>query len=483
MTGAAPGRPARRWAGLLFIGLGVAMIIVDATIVNVAVPAIIAGLGITSADAQWVRDAYTLAFAALLLAAGRLADRFGRRRMFLAGVGVFVLASLVAATARSGGWLIAARLAQGVGGAAILPSSLSLLNATFRGRERAIAFAVWGSTIGGTAALGPLLGGWLTTSLSWRWAFGINLGIGAVVVPGVGWLVAESRGDTRPGGDWAGAALTVAGLGGIVFALIEGRTDGWWQRTGPVSLAGLSWRAGVSPVPVAAAIGVAAIVVFAVREARRARAGRVMLLDVSLFRITSSRNGNIAAAIVSLGGFGTLFAVPLWLQNARGLTAFDTGLVLLALATGSFAASGIVPRLAQAYGPLVSVRIGVGLELAGGAALGAVVTAHTAPAVLVGPLLVYGAGIGMATAQLTGVVLADVPVAQSGQGSATQPGGERVAAAARAALSDGTRLAAFTAAGFLALGLLATTRLHGTADGPAAGQNPGARHQSATERS
>lgn len=183
----------RRWAGLFFLSLGVAMIIVDATIVNVAVPQIIRDLGITSTDAQWVQAVYTLVFAALLLTFGRLSDQFGRRLLFTGGAVLFALASVLAAVSPSGGALIGARVLQGIGGAAMLPTSLSLLNASFRGRERGIAFAVWGSTIGGAAALGPLLGGWLTATYSWRWAFGINIPIGLLVLAGVLAFVRESR--------------------------------------------------------------------------------------------------------------------------------------------------------------------------------------------------------------------------------------------------------------------------------------------------
>src|SRR6187397_2618262 len=184
----------RRWAGLVFISVAVALIIVDSTIVNVAIPSIVDDLGITSSEVQWVQEAYTLVFASLLLVFGTLADRIGRRRMLLAGVVIFTLASVGAALASTGELLILARFVQGVGGALMLPTTLSLLNATFRGRERAIAFAVWGSTIGGMAAVGPLLGGWLTTEFSWRWAFGINLPPGIMIVGGVLLTVAESRG-------------------------------------------------------------------------------------------------------------------------------------------------------------------------------------------------------------------------------------------------------------------------------------------------
>ena len=519
---AATAEPAsrRRWAGLFFIALGVAMIIVDATIVNVAVPQIIKDLGITSSDAQWVQEVYTLVFAALLLVWGRLSDRYGRRLLFVTGAAGFAAASVLAAFARSGPELIGSRVLQGIAGAMMLPTSLSLLNAGFRGRDRAIAFAVWGSTIGGTAALGPLLGGWLTTSYSWRWAFGINIPLGLAVVAGTVLLVPESREATAArGNDLAGAVLSVLGFGGVVFGLIEGRNYGWWTRTGQVSVAGLGWSWPVSPVPVAFAVGIGFLLAFVAVERRRNAAGRVVLLDLGLFSIPSFRNGNIAAAIVSLGEFGLLFALPLWFENVRGYSAFETGIALLPLAIGSFAASGFGAQLASRKGPVFVVRLGIALELVGVAGIGAVVGPGTAWWATVPVLVVYGLGVGLATAQLTGVVLADVPVANSGQGSGTQstsrqigsvfgiailgtvlfttlgvqlshklaalPAGQRaaivtavkqsagaaithlaadprtaqVAAIAKDAFSQATRLTAFCAAAFLALGLLASLSL------------------------
>ena len=215
-----------RWVGLVFISIAVSLIIVDSTIVNVAIPAIVDDLGITSTEVQWVQEAYTLVFAALLLVFGSLADRFGRRRVMLIGVVVFAASSVLAAFAADGGMLILARLAQGVGGAMILPTTLSIINATFRGRERGIAFAVWGSTIGGMAAVGPLLGGWLTTAFSWRWAFGINIPLGIVIIIGVLLTVAESRSDRTSKIDVVGAILAVITMASLVFGLIEGRTYG-----------------------------------------------------------------------------------------------------------------------------------------------------------------------------------------------------------------------------------------------------------------
>src|SRR3954468_11358940 len=211
-----------RWVGLIFISVAVALIIVDSTIVNVAIPSVVDELEISSTQVQWVQESYTLVFAALLLVFGTLADRFGRRRILLIGVVVFGVSSVIAALAPNGDLLIASRVVQGVGGAMILPATLSLINATFRGRERGIAFAVWGSTIGGMAAVGPLLGGWLTTYFSWRWAFGINLPLGVIIVIGVLVFAAESREAGAPRRiDVVGALLSVALFGSLVFGLIE----------------------------------------------------------------------------------------------------------------------------------------------------------------------------------------------------------------------------------------------------------------------
>lgn len=411
----------KRWLGLPFIALGVALIIVDATIVNVAIPSIIDELSVTSTQAQWIQETYTLVFASLLLVFGRVADRVGRRRMFMLGVLIFVISSVIAANVNSGDALIAARLIQGAGGAMMLPTSLSLLNSTFFGKDRGIAFAVWGSTISAAAAFGPLLGGWLTTDFSWRWAFGINAPLGAIIVLGLLLFVDESKSERDgTGADIVGAVLSVIGIGSIVFGLIEGRNYGWFTALEPTSLLGITWNAAISPVPVLFAFGLAISTLFIWIEIRRNRQGKAVLLDLALLAIPSFRNANIAAGIVSLGEFGLLFALPLWLQNVLGYTAFDTGLILLSLAIGSFLASGAGATIGARKGPIFIVRLGILLEIIGIAVAGLVVSTSTSWWLIAIPLFFYGAGVGLATAQLTGVALADVPVQMSGQGSGIQ---------------------------------------------------------------
>ncbi len=512
----------RRWLAMPFIALGVAMIIVDATIVNVAIPTIIRDLHMTATTAEWINSIYSLVFAALLITLGRIADMRGRRRLFRIGAVWFVLASLVAATAQTSAMLILGRLLQGIGGAMILPATLSTVNSLFRGRERAIAFAIWGSTIGGMAAVGPFLGGLLTTDLSWRWAFLINLPIGAVILAGLVTVVPETSDPQAPRGfDLPGQVTLVVGLTALVFGLIEGQTYGWWTATRRLSL--LSWPAGaLSPVPVAFAVAAASLLAFVLIERARLRERRITVVDLRLFSISSFSRGNAAALIVALGEFGLLFALPLYLQGALGLSALQTGAVLIPLAGGTLLAGGVTPQLAPRVGPRGVVQLGLVLEIIGIGTLGLVLTSHSSAWSVMPWLFVYGVGVGFATAQLTGVILTDVPVRASGQGSGiqstfrqvgsalgvailgtvlittlgtgvrdrlrpvpgltpagrtaiagavrasggsaivglrTRPGNRQIVAAASEALTASARTVALTAAGFVAVGLLVSLGL------------------------
>lgn len=426
----------RKWVALLFLSLGVAMIILDATVVNVAIPTIVRDLGLTTTDAEWVNAIYALTFASLLLLSGRLADLFGRRLLFVSGVVVFAVASVLVAASGGAAGLIGARALQGVGAAMILPASLSVLNAVYRGRDRAVAFAVWGATIGGMAALGPLVGGWLTTNASWHWAFLINVPIAVAVVVGVLLLVPETKDPSlRRGIDTPGAVLGTGGLALFVFGLIEGQNYGWLTAKKPFTVGGWQWPVeAVSPAALALSLGIVLLIVMVYVERRRLAAGRIVLVDLRLFRIKTFGIGNVVAAVVSLGEFGLLFALPLFLQSVVGYDALGTGVILLALAVGSFLASGLGAPLAQRIGPVRVLRAGMALEVVGVLLITWVVSTTVGGWALVPGLFVYGMGVGFATAQLTGVILADVPVAESGQASAVQSTSRQVGAAIGTAL-------------------------------------------------
>ncbi|GAA0453053.1 MFS transporter [Streptomyces sp. NPDC046215] len=432
MSGVAPSPSPRQWWGVIAVSLGVALIVVDFTIVNVILAPVVEDLAIGSAGAQWFQESYAIAFAALLLLAGRLSDLHGARRVFLIGLAVFGATSLLAAAAPDGGLLIAARFLQGVGGAMVLPTSLALVNAAFTGTARARAFAVWGSTIGAAAAAGPLLSGWLA-DFSWRWAFGVNIPLVALIMAGT-LLHLPTSPRTRGRVDVRGALLSAAGLGLLAVALIEGRTYGWLFTTEPLTVGGLSWSGGPSPVLVAFAVAASALFAFWRRQAALGRAGEEPLMDVRLFAIPSFRNGNIVTVVVGLGEFGIIAVLPLWLQFALGYSAFQAGLALAAVAVGSFFASGVSFSMAASVPAAVQVRIGLLVEAAGLAALGLIAATDSSWWLIAVALFGYGVGVGFATAHVTSIVLADVPARSAGQGSGIQSAARELGSALGIAL-------------------------------------------------
>jgi len=411
----------RRWAIMPVLALGVALIIVDSTIVNVALPRIVPALHMNLAAAEWVNSAYSLVFAALLVAVGSIADRVGRRRLFMIGVVVFAVASLFAGAATTGTMLIAARMLQGVGGAMILPTSLSLVNANFRGRERAVAFGIWGSVIAGAAALGPLLGGWLTTYWSWRAIFLLNLPVSIAILVFGYLLIQESRDEHAVGlKDIPGVFLVSFGFASLVFGLIEGQRYGWWHAKTTFSVAGWEWPLPGSPVPWAFGAAAILLTTFVLRLVYLTRRGRPALIDLRLFAVPSFRWGGLTILIVSLGEFGLVFVIPLFLQNVLGLSPLQTGASLLPLALGAFAAGGLAAPISLKIGGVWTVRTGMLLETLGIAGFALVVEAPMSVWRFVIPLAIYGVGVGLATAQLTNVALAQIPPSESGQASGIQ---------------------------------------------------------------
>ncbi len=437
----------RGWIALLAIGFGVSVVIMDATIVNVALPVVLEKLSLTAADAQWVNASYSLVFAALLLTVGRIGDLRGRRKVFGIGIVVFMLASVAAGLSQNAAMLIGARFVQGLGAAMVVPSTLSTLNAMFIGRARGIAFAVWGSAIGGMAAIGPLVGGWLATDASWRWAFWLNIPVGLLVLVGIARAVPETRdASATPGRDPLGVLLSALGMGGIVFALIESEWFGWWRQG----------SGALSPVPFALVGGALLVLAFVVLETRRSAAGRYVLIDLGLFRLTTFRAGVVAALIVAFGEFGLLFTLPLLLQGTLGYSALGTGGVILVLALGTFLISGMLPRISQRVSQRSIVQAGLALEAlaVGGVAL--VVSISVSRWALSALLFGYGVGVGMATAQLTSLLLSDVPSDESGQASGLQSSIRQLGSALGVALLGGllvARLGAATRDNLTALGL------------------------------
>lgn len=418
-----PARAGTRWWALAVLAAGLAMIIMDGTIVAVALPTIISQLNLSLDQAQWVNSLYSVVLAALLLTSGHLGDRFGRRRMFLFGIVVFLAGSALAASSDATGALIWARAIQGVGAACILPATLSTVNATFRGADRAAAFGVWGAVLSGAAALGPLLGGWLTGYFSWEWVFLINLPIGVILFFAALVLVPESRSrDVGRGFDMDGLQLSAIGFGALVFAVIEGGSLGWWQPEQRFVVFGLTWPETwpVSIIPPMLLVAAVALTLFVLWERHRARVDRSRLLDLRLFFTPTFSWGNVAAMMVAIGEFGLIFVLPLYLKNALGLSTMQTGLVLATMAIGAFVSGAMARHVAAVFGPPGTVIAGLAIEVVGVGVLALLVSGSISALWIAGLLAVYGIGLGLASAQLTSTVLRDVPPAKSAQGSATQ---------------------------------------------------------------
>lgn len=387
----------RKWSPLIAVCLGTFLLLVDVTIVVVALPALAGDLDSSFADLQWVLDGYALALAALLLGAGSLADRYGRRRAYLVGLVLFGAASLACALAPNASFLIGARVVQGAGGAAMFATTAAILNVTYSGRDRGVAFGVWGAVNGAAAAAGPIVGGLLTEHFDWRWIFLVNLPVCAAAA----WYalrgLAESKAPHQKSVDLPGTLTFTLAAGTVVYGLIRATGDGWTDRWTLASFA----------------VGLAAAVAFVVVE----RLSAHPMLDLDLFRAPSFRALILAALLAQAAAFAYLPYTTVWLQQILGHGPVDAGLLGALPMSGAALVVG-----ALAGGPLQRIApritVGVGLVLIGaGAASQATLDAHSGGAALVPGLILTGVGVGAVLPNLASAVLAAVPRERSGMAS------------------------------------------------------------------
>jgi EmrB/QacA subfamily drug resistance transporter len=372
------------------------MLLIDITIVNVALPDIAKDLGSSFTDLQWVVDAYALSLASLLLTAGSLADLFGRRRIFVIGLVLFTIASLLCGLATSPGFLNVARAAQGIGGAAMFATALALLAQAFVGPERGTAFGIWGATIGAAVAIGPLVGGFLVEHVSWQSIFLINLPIGIAAIAVTLATVAESADPEHSGVDWGGLVTFSGGLFLLVFALVRGNAEGW-----------------TSGLIVGFLLGAAALLTaFVVVESRQARP----MLDLSLFRRPAFAGAAIVAFCLSAGMFALFLYITLYLQNTLSLSPLETGVRFLPMTVVSFFAAPLAGRL-QSRVPMRWLFF-VGMSLVGtGLLLMRNVGPTTGWTALLAGFIVAGAGVGMTNPSLATTAVGVVEPQRSGMAS------------------------------------------------------------------
>ena len=390
---------ARRWWTLVAVSLATFMTYLDNNVTNVAIPTIQRSLHLSVAGLEWVVSSYVLVFAGLMLVGGRLADVFGRRRLFLIGLATFTFSSLAAGLAGSGGILIASRAAQGLGAALLVPTTLAIIIATFDDvRERARAIGLW-TAIGALAlAFGPLIGGFISQNFRWGWIFFINVPVGvAVFAMAVAWM-AESRGQSASGRlDLPGLAASALALFALTYALIEGHDRGWTS----------------APILGSFALAAAAAAVFIGVEARSADP----MADVSLFRSPVFSGGTSVMMLWAFGIFGIYFFTSLYLQGILGFSPVKAGLSFLPMAVFVAVFAGVAGPVAARIGAHRTVALGLVIMTAG-LVLFARQGLHASFAGLMPGFLLFGAGSGLMNAPLTTSVLDSMPASRSGVASA-----------------------------------------------------------------
>jgi EmrB/QacA subfamily drug resistance transporter len=386
----------RKWKTLAVVCIAIFMLLLDITVVNVALPVIQDDLDASFSELQWVVDAYALTLAALLLTAGSLADRYGRRLVFASGLVLFVIASLLCGLATTPTLLDVARGLQGIGGAAMFATSLALLAQEFEGRERATAFGIWGATTGAAVAIGPLVGGALVDGIGWEWIFFINvpIGIGALWVTLT--QVRESRDPTQGGIDLPGVVTFSGGLFCLVFALIRGNAEGW----GSAPIVGLL---------------VASVVLLAGFIAVEMRAANPMF-DLSLFRKPTFTGASIVAFTLSAGMFSLFLYLVLYLQHVLEYSALEAGLRFLPLSLLSFLAAPIAGR-ATSVVPVRYLMAGGLLLVTTGLLLMHGVTVDSKWTALLAGFVLGGVGIGLINPPLASTAIGVVSPRQSGMAS------------------------------------------------------------------
>lgn len=407
-----------RWV-LLATVLGSAMASIDATVVGIALPAIGRDLGTGLSGLQWVVTAYTLTLAGLLLIAGAMGDKYGRKKIFLAGVIWFTLASLLCAAAPATGTLIAARALQGIGAALLTPGSLAILQSTFRPDDRGKAIGAWSGFAGVGTAIGPFIGGWLIAAASWRLIFVINLPIAAIVAA-VAWRhVPESCDpDANAPIDATGGILASTGLTGLTYGLIEGPSSGWASGA----------------VLAALAAGTALIGAFAGWE----RHARAPMLPLGLFSSAQFTATNVITFIVYGAIGGSLFLLPIDLQEAAGYTALQAGVSLLPVTVITLALSRRSGALAQRIGPRLQMSAGPVLIGAGLGLFTLIGTSGDYVTEVLPGVTVFGLGLAVTVAPLTATVLAAVPARHADMASAVNNDVARAAALIAVALLPAT---------------------------------------------
>src|SRR3984893_12613743 len=390
------------WLVLVVLCTGFFMILLDTTIVNVAIPAMSAGLHTTLDQVLWVLNAYILVYAVLLITAGRLGDRYGQRNLFAIGLVIFTAASGLCGLSQDANQLIAARVLQGVGGAVLTPQTLAILTTLFPPERRGAAFGIWGAVAGLATVAGPTLGGAIVTYVDWRWIFFVNVPIGIAALVATFLIIPDLRPGRRHGWDLVGVILVTAGLFGVIFGLIEGQRYNWAQI-----------GSSVITIPEVIVGGVVLMALFVVWE----RFQSEPLVPMSLFEERNFAVANWVAAAISFGMLSLFLPIVIYLQSVRGFSALTAGLTLAPMSLVSMVTAPFAGRMADRIGGKYILMTGITMFAIGFAALTLVAGPDSTWINFLVPAMVAGAGMGMTFAPMTTVAMRNISPRMAGAAS------------------------------------------------------------------
>ena len=391
------------WLVLVVLCTGFFMILLDTTIVNVAIPAMSAGLNTTLDQVLWVLNAYILVYAVLLITAGRLGDRYGQRNLFAVGLVIFTVASALCGLSQDANQLIAARVLQGVGGAVLTPQTLAILTTLFPPERRGAAFGIWGAVAGLATITGPTLGGAIVTYIDWRWIFFVNVPIGIAAFVATFLIIPDLRPGRRHGWDIVGVILVTAGLFGVIFGLIEGQRYSWGQI-----------GSSVFTIPEVIVGGVVLLALFVVWE----RFQTEPLVPLSLFEERNFAVANWVAAAISFGMLSLFLPIVIYLQSVRGFSALTAGLTLAPMSLVSMFTAPFAGRLADRSGGKYILMTGITVFAIGFGALTLVAGPDSTWINFLVPAMVAGAGMGMTFAPMTTIAMRNISPRMAGAASA-----------------------------------------------------------------
>ena len=388
----------RKWWTLGAVAFGLFMIMLDNTVVNVALPSIQRDLGIGISELEWIVNGYALTFAVLMLTGGKLADLLGRRLIFIAGLAIFTAASLACGLATSAGFLIGARIVQGVGAALMNPATLSIITATFPPRQRGMAIGIWAGVSAMALAIGPLVGGILTEQINWSWIFFVNIPVGIIGIIVARLVIDESRDQSEEQRlDLPGLLSSGIGLFALTYGLIEANNYGWTS----------------SRILASFVVAVLGLVAFVLLEQHQ----RVPMLDLSLFKNPTFAAANTVMLLVALAMFGIFFFVSLYVQNILGYSATQAGATFLPLTVMIILLAPIAGKLSDRYGSRWPVSLGMTL-VAASLLVDSTFAVDSSFWDLLPALLLGGVGMALAMAPTTAAAMGSVPVDKAGVGSA-----------------------------------------------------------------